>query len=302
MRQIITGFLDQDGKLEFVDQLELAKKHNIDQVSLRYFEQKPLIEINEKGIKEINALLKKHKMKISMIDTLIKSYDINADAKYKEALDQFKFMIKLADRLKVSYLILRLPKFNDVIKEYDVIKSRMHPMIDLAYKNGKKILLMPDQGYKANTYAYLLKKLRSSILLMLFDPIYFMDNHESTTTAYRVLKKKVFAFACHDQDHQGTPKLIGYGKTDIVSLFKKLIRDRFSGFLLVDNRFYEAVFEEPKEKEGFFKKIFSKTKKKKEAQKDELSRRIFPNEETKNVTYDDILDNQIKVLNVVFKK
>jgi sugar phosphate isomerase/epimerase len=302
MKQIITGFLDQEGKLKFNEQLELANKHNLDQISLRYYNQKPLIEVSDKDVKEMLALLKEHRLKVAMIDTLIKPYDVNSDNKFKEALDEFKYMIKLSDKFKTNYLILRLPIFNDVIKEFDIIKARMHPFIDLAYKKGKKILLMPDQGYKANTYAYILKKLRSSVLLMFFDPIYFMDIHESTTTAYRLLKKKIEAFSCHDQDHQGVPKLIGYGKTDIVSLFKKLIRDRFSGFLLIDNEFYKAVFKEPDQKEGFFKKIFSKTKKKKEAQKDELSKKIFPNEETKNVTYDDILENQVKVLHIIFKK
>ncbi|BCR36560.1 sugar phosphate isomerase/epimerase family protein [Mariniplasma anaerobium] len=302
MKQTITGFLDQEGKLKFNQQLELANKHNIDQISLRYYNQKPLIEINDKEVKEMLVLLKDHRLKVGIIDTLIKPYDVNSDAKYKEALDEFKYMVKLADKFKTNYLILRLPIFNDVIKELDVIKARLHSFIDVANKKGKKILLMPDQGYKANTYAYLLKKLKSNNLYVLFDPIYFMDIQESTTTAYRLLKKNIEAFSCHDQDHQGTPKLIGYGKTDIVSLFKKLIRDRFSGFLLVDNEFYKAVFEEPEHKEGFFKKMFSKTKKKKEAQKDELSKKIFPNEETKNVTYDDILDNQVKVLHVIFKK
>lgn len=302
MKQTITGFLDQEGKLNFNEQLELANKHNLDQISLRYYNQKPLIEISDKEIKEMQSLLKEHKLKVAIIDTLIKPYDVNSDAKYKAAFDEFKYMIKLADKFKTNYLILRLPIFNDVIKELDIIKSRMHAFIDFAYKKGKKVLLMPDQGYKANTYAYLLKKLKSNNVSILFDPIYFMDIQESTTTSYRLLKKNIEAFSCHDQDHQGTPKLIGYGKTDIISLFKKLIRDRFSGFLLIDNEFYKAVFEEPVQKEGFFKKIFSKTKKKKEAQKDELSKRIFPNEETKNVTYDDILENQVKVLHIIFKK
>ena len=302
MKQILTGFLDQEGSIGFSEQLKLAHKHHIDHISLRYYNQKPLIEISDKEIKEIQKSLKEHKMKISLIDTLIKSYDINSDAKQKEAFDQFKYLVKLSDHLKVSYLVLRLPKFNDVMKELDLIKKCVTPFIDYANKKGKKILLAADQGYKANTYAYLFKKLKSNNLYFLFDPVYFLNNHESSTTAYRLLKKKIEAFACHDQDHQEIPKLMGYGKTDIISIFKKLIRDSFSGFLLIDNQFYKAVFKEPEKKEGFFKKIFSNTKKKKEAQKDELSKKIFPNEETKNVTYDDILDNQIKVLHIIFKK
>ncbi len=260
MKQILTGFLDQEGSISFSEQLKLAQKHHIDHIALRYYNQKPLIEISEKEIKEMQNDLKDAKMRVSMIDTLTKGYDINSDAKQKEALDEFKYMVKIADKFKTNYLILRLPKFNDVMKEFDLIKKCMHPFIDFANKKGKKILLMPDQGYKANTYAYLFKKLKSNNLYFLFDPVYFLDIHESSTTAYRLLKKKIEAFACHDQDHQSIPKLIGYGKTDIVSIFKKLIRDNFSGFLLIDNKFYKAVFEEPEKKEGFFKKMFSNAK------------------------------------------
>lgn len=302
MRQTLTGFLDQEGILNFEEQVDLAKKHNINDLSLRYYNHRPLIEAGEKEIKLMLQILKQQKMKVVVIDTLIYGYDIHSERKFNEAFDQFKYMVKLADRFKVTHLMLRIPKFIDVIKEYELIKERLKPFIDLAYKNGKKIIFVPDQGYRANTYAYLVKKLRSSAISVLFDPVYFLTNKESTTTAYRLLKKKMSAFACHDQDFSGKPKLIGYGKTDMIGLFKRLLRDRFTGFLFIDNQFYKAVFEESEEKEGFFKKFFSREKKRIEAQKNELSRRLFPNEETKNVTYDDILDNQIKVLKVIFKK
>jgi len=302
MKATITGFLDHEGKLSFEEQIELIKKHNLDHISIRYYNHKPLLEASDKEIKHMAQIMKENKIKGALLDTLIAGYDINSDHKANEALDEFKHLIKVSNLLKISYLLIRLPKFNDVIEEIENIKIRLQPWITLASKHSKKLILLPDQGYQANTYAYILKKVKSNVLSMLFDPVYFMLNHDSTTTAYRVLKKQIYAFACHDANHENIPKLIGYGKTDIISLFKKLIRDKFSGFLIIDNQFYQHIFKPDDKKEGFFQKVFSNRKKKEKKQIDELSSKIFPNEQTKNVTYDDILDNQIKVLNIVFKK
>jgi len=302
MKSTVTGFFDHKGKLTLEEQIDLATKHDIDTICLRYYEHKPLIEISDKGIKDIIQKTKDHKIKIAAIDTLIAAYDVNNDAKATNAFDEFKFMVKLADKIKVNQLFIRLPKFNDVIEEFENIKLRLEPWVIHATKHGKKLIIVPDNEYKANTYAYIIKKLKNNNLSVLFDPVYFMMIHESTTTSYRILKKKISVFMCHDADFKMKPKLIGYGKADIINLFKKLIRDRFSGLLMMDNEFYHEIFEPSVKKESFFKKIFSNKKKQEKQQIDDLSKRIFPNEETKNVTYDDILSNQIKVVNIVFKK
>ena len=66
-----------------------------------------------------------------------------------------------------------------------------------------------------------------------------------------------------DADHHGLPKLMGYGKTDITEIMKKLFRDNYAGFISVDNQFSETVFDDEPKKVGFFKSIFSGEKKKK---------------------------------------
>ena len=302
MKPTITGFFDHDGKNSFEEQLKFAQKHQLDAISIRYYDHKPLLETSEKEVKQMIQLLKTYKIKLGLLDTMIGHYDLNSDSKAQEEFDAFKYLVKVSDLLKINHLIIRLPIFNDVIEEFENIKIRLTPWLVYANKHGKKLILKPSHGYKANTYVYLFKKLKSSHLYMLFDPVYFLSINESTTTSYRVLNKKIYAFACEDADHELRPQLLGYGKTDIIALFKKLIRDRFSGYLLMDNKFYSHIFEPVAKKENFLKKIFSNKKKKKKDQVDALQKRIFPNEQTKNVTYDDILDNQIKVVNVVFKK
>ncbi|MCR3906297.1 MAG: sugar phosphate isomerase/epimerase [Tenericutes bacterium] len=301
MRPIIAGFLDQDGTSSFDEQIELVNKHKLSSICLRQYNQKPLIELKDSEIKKIMSTLKEQKLKIAIIDTNNKSYDIYNDRNHADMLDEFKYMVKLSDKLKVSHLFFRLPKFTNVIEEYDAIEKRLTPYVDIAMRHNKKIILLPVNHYKANIYAYILKKMKSNVLSVVFNPVSVMLNNEPTTTAYRLLKKKIGAFMTVDADHQGVPKLIGYGKTDIIPLFKKLLRDKYAGFLLIDNEFKQTVFKPEPIKQGFFQKIFSREKKKIENELNDLSKKIFPNEETKNVTHDDILENQIKVLKVIFK-
>jgi len=301
MKPIITGFLDFDGKSTFAEQIELATKLQLNYICLRKYNQRPLIEIDDKEIKTLLSTLKETKLKIAIIDTNIDSYDINDDKKHSNALDEFNNMIRLADRLKVQYLYYRLPQFNNVINEYDNIKKRLEPFVEAAMKSNKKMILLPTNNYKANVYAFILKKINSNALSVAFDPVYLMENDESTTTAYRLLKNKIGSFSATDGDHQKSPKLIGYGKTEIVSIFKKLIRDRYDGFFMIDNKFHDEVFKELPPKKGIFSKLFKNKNKKKETILSDLSSKIFPREETKNVTMDDIFENQIKVIKIIFR-
>jgi len=301
MKPNITGFFDYDGTATFQEQLAIAQKNQLEYICLRKYNGEPIIELSDSDLKKIMLELKTAKLKIAILDTCIQPYDIYDDKKHADSLDEFKYMIKVADKLKVSHLFFRLPKFNDVIQEYDSIFKRLEPYVDVAMKNSKKIILLPVNGYKANTYAYLFKKIKSNALSLAFDPVAIMMNNESTTTAYRLLRTSIGAFFAEDADHDHVPKLLGYGKTDIITIFKKLLRDRYSGFLMIDNKFHQTIFNEEPKKVGLFKKIFSNEKKKKENDMTDLSKKIFPNEETKNVTIDDILENQIKVLRIIFK-
>jgi len=301
MKPTLTGYLDLGGKATFEEQIEQAKKHHLSGICLKKYNQTPLIQLSESEIKNLISSLRDAKIKITIMDTNIDSYDINDDRKHSIALDEFKYMVKLSDRLKVQHLFYNLPKFTDVIEEFENVKKRIEPYIDYVMRHNKKLIMLPNNNYKANVYAYIMKKMNSSLLSVAFNPVEVMMNNESTTTAYRLLKKNIGAFYTIDADHQNIPKLIGYGKTDIIALFKKLNRDRYDGFLMIDNKFNEEVFELDNQKTGFFGKLFKTKEKKRESLLAELSSRIFPNEETKNVTNDDILDNQIKVLKIIFK-
>ncbi len=300
MKVILTGFFDYTSLKTFEERQKKALEFGMDAIAIKDYQNQPLIELSDGEIKKLITEIKLMKMRISLIDTGSSSYDLYDERKHANHLDEFRYMIKLADRLKVTMLTLRLPEFNDVMEEFEEIKKRIEPYVDAAMRSSKKIVLMMDH-YKANTYAYILKKLKSKVLSIAFDPVAIMKNNESTTTAYRVLRSHISVFFAHDANHQGEPELIGYGKTDILKIMKKLLRDRYDGLIITDHHYHSSLFTGDVEKKGFFKKIFSSEKKKKDTQLSLLSRRIFPDEETKNVTEDDILRNQIKLIQFIFK-
>jgi len=301
MKAVITGFFDQNGKSSLEDSMQKAVKHGIDTLALRRFSGQPLLECTDGELKKIIMDTKGTRIKLSLIDTEIIPYDPYDDRKHANALDEFKYLLKVSDKLKVNHVLLRLPIINNVIEEFDTIEKRLGDYVDQAMRSSKKIVLMPVSGYKANTYAYILKKMKSKHLSVAFDPVLMMMNNESATTSYRLLRNYISVVFVHDANHQGNPELLGFGKSDVLKVLKKLQRDRFDGFMMVDHHFGSTVFQDIQVKQGFFKKLFSNDKKKKETQLRELSRRIFPDEETKNVTEDDIYDNQIKLIQSVFK-
>lgn len=301
MKPIITGFLDQDGQLSLEDQIEQANRHDLDALCLKSYKGEKLIELSEPSQKQLLQTLKQNRLRIAIIDPQIRTYDLYDDRAHREALDEFKYMAMMADRLRATHLYHRLPVINDVIKEFADINERLTPFLDIAHKHGKKLVLVPSDGQKTNVYAYILKKFKNNQLSIVFDPVYLMLNDESTTTAYRLLKGHIGAVRAIDADLLGNPCLMGYGKTDILAIFKKLLRDKYQGMFLVDNHFYNQVFNPVIVKQSFFKRVFSSDKKKREGTMQDLARKIFPKEENRTVTYDDILDNQIKVLNVIFR-
>jgi len=300
MKAKITGFLDHDKHLTVEQQIQMAKRHQLDTVCLRFNQHDDIFEINDKQVKEMVDLYKNEKLKVSIIDPEIKPYRMDSKTKHEEAIDQFKYALKIASKFKANYIYLRLFKFNSIIDEFPNVEKRLNDYIDLANKMNKKIILVPTNDHKMNVYAYIFKKYKTNVMGVLFDPVHIMNQKQSATTTYRLLKKHIFAFACHDANRDEVPKLLGYGKADVIALFKKLMRDNYKGFLLIDNQFYKEIFEEEPKRKGLFKR-FNKKDKRKLSTQSEISKIIFPNEETKNATYDDILDNQIKLLKMLFK-
>lgn len=296
MKCIITGFFDEHLAQNLETRMQLMVKHGIDHLAIRQHDHRPMIELSDGEIKKLLLDTKSMRIKFSLLDAGILPYDPYNARKHQDAIDTFKYMLKVAERLKINHILLNLPDINDIIQEFSTYEKIIGDYVDQAMRQGKKIVINPQKGYKSNTYVYILKKIKSKYLTIAFDPVLIMQNNESTTTAYRILKPYISVVFAHDANQKMEPELIGCGKADTAKILKRLERDRFDGFVVVDHHFHKNLFNENTVKLGFFKKLFSNEKKVKEKRLSELSKRIFPDEETKNVTEDDILENQIKVI------
>lgn len=297
MKQTITGFFSQD-----LDQaIEVAKRNNLRAICLASYQNKPIIEMSDADVRDLLTKLKKEKLDIALIDAGIKPYRVDQRNAHLEALDEFKYIIKLSQKLKVDYIAIDLPIFHDVMEAFVDIKACLDPFIEQALMNHKTIILKPSKAYNSNVYAYLFKKLPSDALKIAYDPVVIVNNGESTTTSYRLLKKNIGVFIARDQTLDGKPELLGYGHTDMLNVFKRLIRDKFQGIIIADHDFTVTDFNYQPEKVNFFKRILGREKKRLDTYVQTLQKRLFPDEPHRLVTLDDIQDNQIKVLRVVFK-
>jgi sugar phosphate isomerase/epimerase len=302
MKPTMTGFLDLRQTISLEDQLQLADRLGIKTIALRYDHSKPLVEVSQTRFTVFAKALKAMKMKVSIIDPMIESTYLE-DAKAAQInLKTLEYVLSLSDVVKAPYVLLPLPHHEDVIKEFQAIRAWLNPLIMTASRHGRKVVLKPMGPMKANSYAYVMKQMGSAIEGVLYDPVHLTLNKESTTTAYRLLRNHVVAVMTLDSTVTGHPRLLGYGQTDVLTIFKKMIRDKYQGLLVLETRFDLQDAKDTDPQKPFFKRLFSSEKKKKASVKAALSHIIFQDQTHQNVTDEDILANQVRALNTVFMK
>jgi sugar phosphate isomerase/epimerase len=299
MRPTLTGFLDIGDTTTFEEQITLATKLAIRQIALRADGPKPLVEVSPERFAHLSSALKKARIKVSLVDPLVPPSALDDTKGHEIALKTFSYVLRQTALLKPTHILLPLPEHGDVIKEFDAVKAWIDPFI--AQAQGSKILLKPQGKTKANSLAYVMKKMGSKLAGVVFDPVHIVSLRESTTTAYRLLRKDIVAMMAVDANTHGTTKLIGYGQTEILSVFKKLFRDKYAGYLVVENRFDLDQAPDKEETKGFFQKLFSNEKKRKASLMRELSHKIFPDGDSqRDISDEEILSNQVKVITKLF--
>lgn len=295
----ITSFFDFKGR-ELNTQIGIAKELELDTILLRYVGNKEIIELTKDEIIKVNGTLRKEKIDIAAIDPLINSYDLYDLEGYKNNLEQYEKAIVQAKALKVNNVYLRLPIINDIINEFETVEKQLTPIINIAIKNNINLLI--EQGStKTNILIYIIKYYKGKNLTLIFNPKELMVNKESITASYRLLKQYMTFFVANDIDKKNNPVLLGYGRLKILDLFKKLKRDKYKKYIILDDSFKDFFIEKPVEKISLFRKIFSKKHKETNIYLQQYANKIFPKENDRKVELKDIFINQIEVLNIIFK-
>lgn len=284
----ITKIINIDRALDYVSDF---KSQSIECVILKNVEG---FNISDSYLKQIVDAYKKFKIEIAALDPNIPSIDEMLD--FDEQLSIYEQWLSYADKLKVQNVFLRLPIITDILEVQDTILPILEKYADKAKMNKKQWILMPEEHH-AHTFSFVLKKCSNKFFKILYDPINYFKTKESNIAAYRILKSDVIFLIARDCNKNGEPSLLGYGATKILDVLKRFIRDKYTGYVVIDDSFNTLInYEKPKKILGFIPKR-DKTKKRLEA-----IAYILYGDETKNVTESDILENQIKFIQEFFAK
>ncbi|WP_026391500.1 hypothetical protein [Haploplasma modicum] len=277
-------------------QVNTAKSLSITNIILRNIFDKKIYDLTSEDLENINLSFKDEKINIFALDPNILRYDIYNEEEVIKVLENYYKTIDFAQLLKVNNVFLNLPKINNVIQEYDAINYSIDKIVK--YAKLKKInLLVNTKDEKTSTFNYLLKKAKYSNLSFIFNPSLIVQNKESVLVAYRTLKGSFNLVVANDSDKNNNPELLGYGKINTLDLFKRLLRDKYQGDILLDERF-SNLFDMGEEKRvPFYKKLLPN--------KDKsillnYSSKIFNNEPKRVPTLNEILESQISALKIIF--
>jgi len=297
----IIGYLEFEGK-SIEKQIELASTLKVDELIIRYInEDTKISDITAKDVKDINQLLKKERKAIYAIDPLIDNYDFNNIDTVSLVITDYEKAINAANLLRVNNIVFRLPIIKDIITEFDSMKESLDAIIELAKRSNKTLLIKHEKTTTSNI-AYIIKKYNNiKNLEVTFSPADAILNSDSPLAGYRVLKDYFNAFIASDIDSIDNPELLGYGRVNIIDLFKRMKRDKYRGDVIIDERFVELFNNKEIKKVPFYKKLFN-TKSLFDKYLEGYALRVFPNEKEKLPTINDIYLNQINVINIVFNR
>lgn len=297
----IIGHLEFAGK-EINKQIKLATELNVDELIIRYINEDTKVSgISGKDLKEINQLLKKAKKAIFAIDPLIDSFDFYNNETTEFVISEYEKAVNAANLLKVNNIIFRLPIIEDILSEFELMKESLDNIIEIA-KRSNKTLLIKHENTTTSNITYIIKKYNNlKNLSVIFSPADAILNSDSPLAGYRVLKDYFNVFIASDIDSINNPELLGYGRVNIIDLFKRMKRDKYKGDIIIDERFVELFNNDEIKKVPFYKKLFNK-KSLFDKYLEGYALRVFPNEKEKLPTIYDIYHNQINVINIVFNR
>lgn len=294
----IIGFCDFNSN-DLNDQIETANHLDITNMLIRKVNNLKVSEFDSILIKEINKITKDNKKNILVLDPLIKSYDLYQLETFEETKDEYEKVFLVANQLKVTSIVFRLPSITNILDEFQTLKKQLDEFIDLAKKYKVTLLIQPEEE-KTNVLVYILKHYKKRDLSLIFDPRQTVINKESPVVAYRLLKDYFNFIYTGDVDKKDNPELLGYGRVKIIDLFKRMNRDQYKGYLIIDDHFSKFLTVDETKKVPWYKKLFNKSDSQKSGYLRGYSLRIFPKEEARDITIFDIYENQINVLKIAF--
>ena len=276
------------------EQISFAKVLKINNIILRKLNDLKVYDLTDLEIKELTTNLRKDKINLFALDPELKS-----ELYYQsETIENYIKTIDVASSLKVENIFLRLPKVVDILTEFETLKVHLDEILHHA-KLKKITILIKQEEINNNVLAYIMNKYHERYLSIIFSPKDAILSKDSAISGYRILKQYFNTFVAADLDTKNNPELLGYGRVDIINLFKRMKRDKYQGNIILDDSFIKFFNNEEIKKVPLLKKLF-KSKSIKDQYLTGYKLRIFSEDHEGLPDIYDIYLNQINVLNVVF--
>lgn len=279
---MISAYLDEFKTIEEIN--KAALELSLRRIPLRNIKGKNVYELEEKELAEIRTSLREHKLRISIID-------ITTDYDLYQTIDVFKIS-ELAKMFNCKNIVIKMPKFTNFEAEKTQLITVINELINSFKKEKMDLNFHVDYEINSAYIAFLLKEIND--LQFIYNPALCYFYSKSITTYYRLLRNNITNVIIYDLDENKKPTLIGYGKALVLDMIDKLNHDKFRGDLYYDFNLSEYVKAKNKEsKQGFFKRVFSR-KKRKSHQKIDKRLRLDKDDEIEFIT---LLKSQLKLLN-----
>lgn len=291
MKLELLAYLDyQNASLE--EQLDLTLKLNIKSFLFRQIAGQSIVEMSEETFQQTQQEFTKKKVKVTAVDPLIPSYDLYQPEEKKQFDTLLDLAIKRAKSLRTEYIYYVIPKFIDVTTDTDIIMTHIKEHLSQIKKAKLEVLIKPESNHKANTYRFILNALKDDRIKINYDPVYFHLNKESNVTAYRLLREFIGIFVAADIDQLGNPRLVGLGKLEMTQMFKKLFKNKYNGYVVLDSKLPEVI--QRASSYRWHQTLFSQRKR--------LERKIFNDfiERSDGYSLYEVIHYQMVILNVIF--
>lgn len=245
-RNFKLGIISDEIAQDFDIALELVAEYDLDAVELRSVFGKPLHEINKEQLLEIKEKAKNANVNICGLSAPIFKCEL-ALAEANEHLELLKRYINIAKLLDTDLIRgfsfwARKP-FDEAKKE---IIEQYKKANEILEGTGIKLAVEYDPSVYASTakkVSLLLDRKNLPNLYALYDPgnnLWALEEELPFPDAYELLKDDLCHIHLKDaikKDGEVEAVAIGLGEVDFRGLFKRLIKDNYTGYLAVETHY-----------------------------------------------------------------
>lgn len=241
---IITDEVSQD----IFEAAEFAKKHCLDSLEIRSVNNHSPYELTDKDVAEIKKAANENGLEIVAISSPLFKCDFLDEAAKKEHIEGFKKCVKIAKELGAT-MIRGFDFWSNGISLNDRAKAYA-PIVKICEKEDITCVIEFDPSVHSSTAkltAELVNEINHPRVKALFDPgnLPFADpNTPPFPNAYNQLMPNIAHIHIKDTvviDGKADCVKIGGGMVDYKDMFKQLIKDGYTGNVMLETHYRKNV-------------------------------------------------------------